>query len=54
MDNMCLKAAHALGIDYVGFDVLAQTKNDCVIIEANSGPILTDEALEAFQTLIGE
>jgi len=53
MDAICIRAAQALGIDYVGFDVLAQTKHDCVIIEANSGPILTDEAIEAFSELIG-
>jgi glutathione synthase/RimK-type ligase-like ATP-grasp enzyme len=53
MDNICINAARVLGIDYVGFDVLAQTKNDCVIIEANSGPILTEEAIDAFHELIG-
>lgn len=53
MDDICIRAARALGIDYVGFDVLAQTKNDCVIIEANSGPILTEEAIDAFHELIG-
>lgn len=53
MDEICIKAAKTLGIDYVGFDVLAQTKNDCVIIEANSGPILTEEAIDAFHELIG-
>ncbi len=53
MDEICIKAARVLGIDYVGFDVLAQTKNDCVIIEANSGPILTEEAIDAFHELIG-
>lgn len=53
MDDICIRAARALGIDYVGFDVLAQTKNDCVIIEANSGPVLTDETIEAFYELIG-
>lgn len=53
MDEICIRAAKVLGIDYVGFDVLAQTKNDCVIIEANSGPILTDEAIDAFHELIG-
>ena len=53
MDDICIRAARVLGIDYVGFDVLAQTKNDCVIIEANSGPILTEEAIDAFHELIG-
>ena len=47
MDVACLKAAQALGIDFVGFDVVAMNKNDFVILEANSGPILTGEAEEA-------
>lgn len=47
MDEACLKAAKALGIDFVGFDVVAMNKNDFVILEANSGPILTGEAEEA-------
>lgn len=53
MDAACLKAANALRIDYVGFDVLAQKKDNFVIIEANSAPILTDESVEAFKELIG-
>jgi hypothetical protein len=44
MDDHCVRAAKALGIDYVGFDVVANTKKDFKILEANSGPILTDEA----------
>lgn len=47
IDDACLKAAKALGIDFVGFDVVANTKKDFVILEANSGPILTGEAEEA-------
>lgn len=47
MDEACLKAAKTLGIDFVGFDVVAMNKNDFVILEANSGPILTGEAEEA-------
>jgi glutathione synthase/RimK-type ligase-like ATP-grasp enzyme len=46
MDKACLKAAKAIGIDYVGFDVLANTKEDFRIIEANSGPMLMDEVAE--------
>lgn len=53
MDAACVKAARALRVDYVGFDVLAQKKDNFVIIEANSGPILTDESVEAFKELIG-
>lgn len=44
MDEACIKAAKQIGIDYVGFDVVANTKKDFAILEANSGPILTDEA----------
>lgn len=46
VDKDCLKAARVLGIDYVGFDVLEDTKGDCVILEANSGAMIQDEALE--------
>lgn len=44
MDKACLTAAKALGIDYVGFDVVAKTKKDFRVLEANSGPAITDEA----------
>lgn len=47
--RQCSEAAKALKIDYVGFDVVANTRNDFKILEANSGPILTDEAVEAFK-----
>jgi glutathione synthase/RimK-type ligase-like ATP-grasp enzyme len=47
MDDHCLRAAKALGIDYVGFDVVANTKKDFKVLEANSGPIITDEAKAA-------
>lgn len=53
MDIECRRAAVALGIDYVGFDVLAANKNEFVIIEANSAPILTDESVEAFKDYLG-
>lgn len=43
----CQEAAKRLGIDYVSFDVVAKTKKDFVILEANSGTILTDEASTA-------
>ena len=54
MDAACKHGAHRLGMGYVGFDVLAKNKNQFVIIEANSGPILTDESIEAFKEFIGE
>lgn len=44
MDDHCIRAATALGIDYVGFDVVANNKKDFAILEANSGAIMTDEA----------
>lgn len=44
MDDHCIRAAAALGIDYVGFDVVAKNKNTFKILEANSGPRITDEA----------
>lgn len=47
MDAQCLRATAALGIDYVGFDVIANTKKKFKIIEANSGPRITDEAENA-------
>lgn len=52
MGRQCIAAAKALGIDYVGFDVLANTKNEFKIIEANSAPILTDEAMEAIYSYV--
>jgi glutathione synthase/RimK-type ligase-like ATP-grasp enzyme len=47
MDKHCLLAAKALGIDYVGFDVVANNKKDFRILEANSAPRITDEAEKA-------
>lgn len=47
IDNACINAAKALRIDYVGFDVLAKDCEDFVILEANSGPVLTDEVCKA-------
>ena len=44
MDRQCVRAAKELGIDYVGFDVVANTKKDFKILEANSAARLTDEA----------
>ena len=46
MNVQCVNAAKALGIDYVGFDVVAKTKKDFVVLEANTGPILTEEVQE--------
>lgn len=44
----CKKASEALGTDYVGFDVLAHNKSKFVILEANSGAIIPDEAIAIF------
>lgn len=49
VDADCIKAAKAIGIDYVGFDVLENKKGACVILEANSAPLLTEEVLEAIE-----
>lgn len=46
VDEACVKAAKALGIDYVGFDVVENKRGKWMILEANSGPMLTD-AVEA-------
>lgn len=50
MGEQCIRAAKELGIDYVGFDVVAKTKNDFKILEANSAPILTAESMEAIHS----
>lgn len=47
MGRQCIAAAKALDIDYVGFDVVANTKKDFRILEANSAPVLTAESMEA-------
>lgn len=47
VDRSCLQAARALQIDYVGFDVLEAKDGSYVVLEANSGPILTEEAKKA-------
>lgn len=52
MKAHCLKAADALRIDYVGFDVVMNKQKQFVILEANSGPIITDEAITAFKKLL--
>jgi glutathione synthase/RimK-type ligase-like ATP-grasp enzyme len=52
INEQCIKAAAVLNIDYVGFDVVANTRKDFRIIEANSGPIITDQTIEAFKQLL--
>lgn len=53
MDKHAVKAAKALGIDYVGFDVLAKNKKQYVFLEANSAASLREEvALKIMQHLI--
>lgn len=42
VDMSCIDAAKALGIDYVGFDVIENEDGEYVILEANSGPVLLD------------
>ncbi len=46
------KAAHELGIDYVGFDVLYNSYDSYKFIEANSGPILVDEVIQEFSNYL--
>lgn len=46
IDLWCERSAKALEIDYVGFDVVCVNKKNFVILEANTGPILTEEVLE--------
>lgn len=53
IDKACIKAAEALNIDYVGFDVLSRGKTRFIILEANTSPILTDEAAAAIKQYIG-
>lgn len=48
----CMKAAAALDIDFVGFDVLVNNKKEYVVLEANSGPVMTEEVLVAFQNIV--
>lgn len=45
IDKSCIQAAEALGIDYVGFDVLSTSQKNFRILEANSGPIITEEVI---------
>ena len=49
IDEACVKGAEALGIDYVGFDVLAKSQTKFIILEANSSPILTAESSRAIK-----
>lgn len=51
ISKACVKAAKAIGIQYVGFDVVANTREDFRILEANSGPIITDQVIDAFKQL---
>lgn len=43
MGRHALDAAKALGIDYAGFDAVANSRTEYVFLEANSGPILCEE-----------
>jgi glutathione synthase/RimK-type ligase-like ATP-grasp enzyme len=52
MDADCTLAAELLDIDYVGFDVLANSQTDYKILEANSGPLLTPEVLDIIKDTI--
>jgi hypothetical protein len=47
MIEACANAAKEIGIDYCSFDVVAQSRDNFAILEANSGTILTDEVSTA-------
>lgn len=47
MMKSAVRAAKALDIDYVGFDVLVNSKGAYVFLEANSGAILCEEVKHA-------
>lgn len=49
IDNSALRASEALQIDYVGFDVLEDQEGSYRFLEANTGPIMTDESLKAIK-----
>lgn len=46
----CVNSARALGIDYCGFDVLAKDQTHFTILEANSAPIITADALTSIKS----
>lgn len=48
VNDAAVKAANALGIDYVGFDILYNSPQSFAILEANSGPILTEDIKQGF------
>lgn len=50
----CIKASKSLGIDFVGFDVVASNKKNFRILEANSGPVFTEEIGQAFVKLLSK
>lgn len=52
MGEQCVRAAKELGIDYVGFDVVAKDKNNFRILEANSSPIITAESKAAIYSFV--
>lgn len=47
-----VEAAKALNIDFVGFDVLVNNRGDYKFLEANTGPILTDEMIDAIKAYL--
>lgn len=52
MADDAIKAAKALDIDFVGFDVLRNVKGEHKFLEANSACILTDEMIEAIKAYL--
>lgn len=48
----CAAASLALDIQYVGFDVLVNSQNEFVILEANSAPIITEDVMKTFKRFL--
>lgn len=54
LDEYAIKAAKALNIDYVGFDVVGKNKKEFWFLEANSAATLQDEAALAITEFINQ
>lgn len=53
VDEPCIQAARAIGLDYCGVDVLCNERTgNYLVLELNSGPLLTDETEAALVKLI--
>lgn len=52
IDKACIAASKAIGIDLCGFDVLSHNRNNFVLLEANSGPLIPDEIVQPLVSTI--